>query len=89
MAVHVLGTVLPTVASERAGDLAALRHAQARQAVAEQALTAYTRREVEGETRYYDGDTRFAVVGRDLKIKWFEYRDGNWYAVTVTRRIGR
>lgn len=75
-----IGTVLPTVKSLKASDDFARKLQKEQQKVA-RSLKKYTRVQKCGETRYYDEDKFFAVIGRDLKIKWFEVREDGDYAV--------
>lgn len=45
-----------------------------------QALGNLDRRVEGGEVRYYDGENRYAIVNRSLRVLWFEKRKGGWYA---------
>lgn len=75
----MLGTILPTRESLAADDEHAARQE------AEQLRIGATlrgqRRVVGGEVRYYYAARRYAIVGRDFKIKRFEERKDGDYSV--------
>lgn len=74
-----LGTILPTRESLEAGDRHAEKMEMERCKIAVDNLGHCERRVVFGETRYYRNPKQYAVVGRGMKIRWFETRkDGDW-----------
>jgi hypothetical protein len=76
-----IGTVLPTAKSLKATKAYAKNLKNEQDKVAKE-LKGLRKVNEDGETRFYKGDNVYAVIGRDLKIKWFEKRaDGHWWAV--------
>lgn len=69
-----LGTILPTAKSERATS-AYVMHVRAAQALTAKTLAQFDRRVEYGETRYYDGANRFAVINRSGSVLWFRIAD--------------
>lgn len=76
-----LGTILPTRKSEADGDRF-FAACQARQARTAQSLSHLIARHEQGETRYYESPTKFAIVNHyGDRILWFEHRPDGIYAV--------
>lgn len=75
-----LGTILPNSASLQSSENYA-RQLQRDQAKVAKRLKNFRRESRFGEIRYYDGTQFYAVVGRDLIIKWFEVRKDGDYAI--------
>lgn len=78
-----LGTILPTPESERLSARIAAREATARKAAETRLLggRGYSRQIIGGETRFYDGANRYAIISsRTLRPLWFTRRDDGWYA---------
>jgi hypothetical protein len=74
-----LGCVLPTRKSLAINDSYAKNLAENQRKVAEAELSEFPSRYIHGETRYYKTPTIWAIVGRDLTVKWFETRtDGDY-----------
>lgn len=76
-----LGTILPTKESMECNELFAQREKAERLRIGAENLSQFEYRVVAGEDRWYDGDDRFAIVGRTRKILWFERRNGDWYSI--------
>jgi hypothetical protein len=79
----LLGTILPTAASEAASD----RHYEQTErdkrtvAAAHPVLSRITPTQYGGENCYFTAPDRYAIVSRSLRVLWFERRaDGHWYA---------
>lgn len=68
-----LGNVLPNETTLRKADEHACKQENmARSIESRLEKQGYTARKCFGETRFYDGETRYCVVSRrNLKIKWF------------------
>jgi hypothetical protein len=75
-----LGTILPTCASERAGEKMYRADQKRKEQVGKTQLSCYDRRSEQGEVRYYDGANRYAVVNSMGRVLWFERRKDGWYA---------
>ena len=74
-----LGTVLPTKKTIAINNAHAVSTAKKQKSVAEKELSGLTTRFVCGETRHYKTATIWAIVGRDMTVKWFETRaDGDY-----------
>lgn len=74
-----LGTILPTRESLAAADDHADRMDAERARIAAREFPGQPIRMVGGEARIYRTPAVYAVVGRDLRIRWFEHRaDGDW-----------
>lgn len=83
-----LGTIFATEAEMRKSDahFDALRQKQ--QQITDREMAAFSRREVGGEVRYYDGERRYAIYGEQRRgILWFEQRDdGGWYSCRAKKK---
>lgn len=80
MKTHTLGTVLPTKKSLETNDrcFENLKAEQNQIANSSDILKNAEKIEVGGETRYYIGN-KYAIVGRNKKVMWFEVRkDGDY-----------
>lgn len=75
-----LGTILPDEKQLKANDrhCELLRKKQEREAAP--ALAGLDKRSEGGEIRYYDGESRYAIVARSGRVLWFENREGEWFA---------
>ena len=75
-----IGTILPTLTSMTIADECQQRDiANKRQAAIKHGLDRFLEVGTGIETRYYDGLTKYAVIGRDLQPKWFAVRaDGDY-----------
>jgi hypothetical protein len=74
-----LGNVLPTKKTTAINNAHALNAIKKQKSVAENELSGLTSRFVCGEMRYYKTATIWAIVGRDMTVKWFETRaDGDY-----------
>lgn len=77
----MIGTVLPTAKSLKASDRYAKDVATRQQTVGRSELAGCEQRTVGGEVRYYTTSDRYAIVGRDLTVRWFMVRaDGDYAA---------
>ena len=76
-----MGTILPTKESMAIADRLYKKEMAKREQIGDKELSQYPKQVVFGETRYYKNDTTFAIVGRNNKIKWFEIRNGQEYAL--------
>jgi hypothetical protein len=77
----MIGTVLPTYESLASSDRYARMIEAEKKVVAKHSpvLAQCERRVVGGETRYYASERRYAIVGRNMRIQWFEVRlDGDY-----------
>lgn len=83
MATAKLGTILPTAKSELINARYAQNVAIMKQRVAvEMGLTKLRTTYKYGETQYWETDKIYSIVGRDGKVKRFEFRsDGYDYAI--------
>ncbi len=80
-AMKMIGTVLPTCESLASSDRYARMIEAEKKVVAKHdpVLAKCERRAVGGETRYYASEHRYAIVGRDMRVRWFEVRlDGDY-----------
>ena len=75
-----LGTILPTRKSVEDTEEFATRDASDRRKAANKfGLCNLQEVNMGGETRYYDGPQKYAVIGRDMLPKWFVVRaDGDY-----------
>jgi hypothetical protein len=76
-----LGTILTTSDDWKIIERVAAKDKRDQQSIVKGKLSQYVERFVEGETRYYDGENRYAIVGINLRVLWFEQKeDGYCYA---------
>ena len=75
-----LGTILPTADSLRKTDQWFIRDERKKEEIAKQHLSQFERKVEQLETRYYDGEDRYAIVGSRYQILWFEKRNNQWYS---------
>jgi hypothetical protein len=78
-----LGTILPTRDSLRKADIFADQQAAKRERVANKLPELYDcdRRVVGGEVRYYDATNKYAIIGRDCKVRWFRVTPDGEFAI--------
>lgn len=78
----MIGTVLPTAASIASTDRFYKKNEASKERAAKRLLKGL-RRKVVGtmfpEVRYYESENVYAIIGRDMKPRWFEIRDGETY----------
>jgi len=78
-----LGTILPDARIEMLSDIQHRKDVLQREATGRKHLSQYHKTTVEGETRYYDGPNRYAIVSRrDCKsILWFVFHNekNGWF----------
>lgn len=75
-----LGTIFPSIESLSQNDT----HCDKQKLSAEHFgnnLNGTTKKVVKGEVRFYLNSAKYAVVSRELKVKWFEVRSNGDYAV--------
>jgi hypothetical protein len=77
-----LGTILPTDKELREMDRHWAKQEKARRVFGAKELGQFDERNVGGEVRYYDGESRYAIVSsRSMRVLWFiKKADGGWYA---------
>ena len=75
-----LGTVLPTRSTLASGDAHAAAIKRQKNKIGA-SLRGCDVRRVGGETRYYKGCNRYAVVSLSMKIRWFEVRKDGDYSI--------
>jgi hypothetical protein len=75
-----LGTVLPTRSALNRGDAHAAEIDRQKNKIAS-SLRGCDVRRVGGETRYYKGRNRYAVISLSMKIRWFEVRKDGDYSI--------
>jgi hypothetical protein len=82
MKTHSLGTVLPTKKSLEINDryFNDLRAEQNKIANSTDILKDAEKIEVGGEIRYYIGN-KYAIIGRNKKVMWFEVRKDGDYSI--------
>jgi len=76
-----IGTILPTAKSLKINDQYAKDLATRQQTVANRKLSNCDKQLVGGEVRYYSASDRYAIVGRDLKVRRFIVRADGDYAI--------
>jgi hypothetical protein len=75
-----LGTILPTRESERIIEELYQADERRKESVGKSQLSRFDRRAEQGEVRYYDGASRYAVVNSSGRVLWFERGEDGWYA---------
>ena len=74
----MIGTILPNYKTLAKHDAHADKVAQEHRRKADRMLSKYRRIYKGGEDRYYDGDDKYAVLGRDGVVRWFSvHHDAN------------
>lgn len=76
-----LGTILPTAHTWKIHNKVERKENQIKEEIAAKYLAHLTPRNEQGETRYYDGPNKYAIVGRSGRVLWFEIKKDGHYAV--------
>ena len=76
-----LGTIFASESHLAAFDAFFDQQKQARESRSKTSdLANFSRRIVDGETRWYDGENRFAVVNSAGRRLWFTKKGSDWFA---------
>tara|TARA_R110002094_G_scaffold24225_2_gene36445 strand:+ start:1634 stop:1894 length:261 start_codon:yes stop_codon:yes gene_type:complete len=79
-----LGTILPTRKSIAIGEKMHIEDQAARARIAiDSGLENLDRHEMPEGVRYYASDDLYAIVGRNMRVLWFEVRADGDYSVKV------
>ena len=74
------GNILPTAKSIAVNNEYAQKDRENRRKASKRhGLIQFLEVSANGETRYYDGLSKYAIIGRDMLPKWFEVREDGDY----------
>ena len=76
-----LGTILPDKEKLKKHDRHCDNQRKEFERKASKDLSGLNKRMEQGETRYYYGENKYAIVSRSGRILWFELRKERWFAV--------
>ena len=77
----LVGTIFASESQLAAFDAFSDQQKQARESRSKTSdLANFSKRIVDGETRWYDGENRFAVINSAGRRLWFTKRRNDWFA---------